>query len=123
MLARLANKKAVSDSLKWLAVVCYGRLGFANSIFGRLNSHEVVSYLSRKMITRAKLIAERIGFDVHHLYVDSLFVSRGDATRDEFQALVKTIEQEMERKSNCISSFFLRKRFLRIKGKCSVGFG
>jgi DNA polymerase elongation subunit (family B) len=96
MLAALTNKKAVSDSLKWLTVVCYGRLGFANSIFGRINSHEVVSYLSRKMITKAKLIAERLGFTVHHLYVDSLFVSRPNATREDFQALVTTIEQETQ---------------------------
>lgn len=96
MLAALTNKKAVADSLKWLTVVCYGRLGFANSIFGRINSHEVVSYHSRKMITKAKLIAERLGFTVHHLYVDSLFVSRSDARKEDFQVLVKTIEQETE---------------------------
>jgi DNA polymerase-2 len=85
--------KAVSDALKWLTVVCYGRLGFANSTFGRINAHEVVSYLSRKAITEAKLIAEANGFDVLHLYVDSLFVSRPDATREDFQALVQEIEQ------------------------------
>ncbi|HSG43117.1 MAG TPA: DNA polymerase domain-containing protein, partial [Anaerolineales bacterium] len=96
LLAQWTNKKAVSDSLKWLTVVCYGRLGFANSIFGRINSHEVVSFLSRKMITKAKLIAERLEFTVHHLYVDSLFVSRPEATRDDFQALLKTIEQETQ---------------------------
>lgn len=96
VLASLTNKKAVSDSLKWLTVVCYGRLGFANSIFGRINSHEVVSYLSRKMITKAKLIAERLGFTVHHLYVDSLFVSRPDAIKENFQRLVKEIEQGTE---------------------------
>ena len=50
--------KAVVDALKWLTVVAYGRLGFANSTFGRINAHEVVSYLSRKVVTRAKLTAE-----------------------------------------------------------------
>jgi DNA polymerase-2 len=85
--------KAVSDALKWLTVVCYGRLGFANSTFGRINAHEVVSYLSRKMITEARFIAEAKGFDVLHLYVDSLFVSRPDATREDFQALVDEIER------------------------------
>jgi len=85
--------KVVSDSLKWLTVVCYGRLGFANSTFGRINAHEVVSYLSRKAITEAKHIAEAQGFDVLHLYVDSLFVSRPAATREDFQMLVHAIEQ------------------------------
>ena len=36
--------KAVVDALKWLTVVAYGRLGFANSTFGRINAHEVVSF-------------------------------------------------------------------------------
>lgn len=88
------NNKAVSNALKWLSVVCYGRLGFANSVFGRINSHEVVSYLSRKVITQAKLLAEKLGFEVLHLYVDSLFVSKPDATKEDFQALADAIEQE-----------------------------
>jgi DNA polymerase-2 len=86
--------KAVADALKWLTVVCYGRLGFANSIFGRINAHEVVSYFSRKVITRSKSIAEAMGFDVLHVYVDSLFVSRADASKEDFQALANEIEKE-----------------------------
>ncbi len=86
--------KAVVDALKWLTVVAYGRLGFANSTFGRINSHEVVSYLSRQVVTRAKLVAEARGFKVLHLYVDSIFVSRPGASVEDFQALAKDIEQE-----------------------------
>ena len=86
--------KILATSLKWLTVVCYGRLGFANSIFGRLNAHEVVSYLSRKIITEAKFIAEEKGFDVLHVYVDSLFVSRTNASQADFQALINDIEKE-----------------------------
>jgi DNA polymerase elongation subunit (family B) len=85
--------KAVLDALKWLTVVCYGRLGFANSTFGRINAHEVVSYLSRKIITEARFIAEANGFDVLHVYVDSLFVSRSGASKDDFQTLVHEIER------------------------------
>lgn len=85
--------KAVVDALKWLTVVAYGRLGFANSTFGRINSHEVVSYLSRKVVTQAKLTAEERNFRVLHLYVDSLFVSRPGASTEDFQALAQAIEQ------------------------------
>jgi DNA polymerase-2 len=92
--ASTVNKKSVVDALKWLGAVCYGRLKFANAIFGRANAHEVVSYLSRKIITKAKLIAEAMGFDVLHLYVDSLFVSFLNATREGFQALADAIEKE-----------------------------
>ena len=86
--------KAVSDALKWLTVVCYGRLGFANSTFGRINAHEVVSYLSRKVIIEARSIAEAQGFVVLHVYVDSLFVSRPGASKEDFRALANEIERQ-----------------------------
>jgi DNA polymerase-2 len=85
--------KSVADGIKWLTVVCYGRLGFANSRFGLINAHEVVSYLSRKVITQARSIAEAKGFDVLHLYVDSLFVSKPDASAVDFQDLAEEIER------------------------------
>jgi DNA polymerase elongation subunit (family B) len=76
-------------------VVAYGRLGFANSTFGRINSHEVVSFIGRKMLIKAKEIAEEHGFTVIHAYVDSLFISRPEATKEEdFLPLLKEIEQE-----------------------------
>ena len=86
--------KSTVDGIKWLTVVCYGRLGFANSRFGRINAHEVVSYLSRKIVTRARAIAESKGFSVHHVYVDSVFVSRPDAAAADYQALAEEIERE-----------------------------
>jgi DNA polymerase I len=82
------------EALKWLSVVCYGRLRFANSVFGRINSHEVVSYLSRKAILQAKLVTESMGFEVLHLYIDSLFVSQPNASREDFLGLASEIEKK-----------------------------
>jgi len=87
--------KAIKNALKWLCVVAYGRLGFANSTFGRINSHEVVSFIGRKMLLKAKEIAEDHGFTVIHAYVDSLFICKPNATKEEdFQLLLDEIEQE-----------------------------
>jgi DNA polymerase-2 len=87
--------KAYSNALKWLSVVSYGRLGFANSTFGRINAHEVVSFIGRKMLLKAKEIAEDHSFTVLHAYVDSLFICRPDATQEEdFQSLLDEIQQE-----------------------------
>ena len=87
--------KAYSNALKWLCVVAYGRLGFANSTFGRINSHEVVSFIGRGMLLKAKEIAEAHGFTIIHMYVDSLFVCRPDLTKEEeFQFLLDEIQQE-----------------------------
>jgi DNA polymerase-2 len=92
---RYPRYKAYSNALKWLSVVSYGRLGFANSTFGRINAHEVVSFIGRKMLLRAKEIAEDHGFTVLHVYVDSLFICKPDATKEEdFQSLLDEIEQE-----------------------------
>jgi DNA polymerase elongation subunit (family B) len=74
--------------------VCYGRLGFAMATFGRLNSHEATSYFSRKNIMRARAIAASMGFEVNHLYVDSIFVSKVDATANDFQALANKIAEQ-----------------------------
>ena len=93
--SRYIRYKAYKNALKWLCVVAYGRLGFANSTFGRINSHEVVSFIGRKMLLKAKEIAEDHGFTVIHAYVDSLFICRPDATKEEdFQPLLDEIEQE-----------------------------
>ena len=94
LLAKLTNVDAVVESIKWLTVVCYGRLRFANSIFGRINSHEAVSYLSRKAILEAKRIAQEKGGRVLHLYVDSLIVSLPSASKEDFQALANEIAEK-----------------------------
>jgi DNA polymerase II len=92
---RYFRYQAYSNALKWLCVVAYGRLGFANSTFGRINSHEVVSFIGRKMLLKAKEIAEDHGFTIIHMYVDSLFICKPEVTKEaDFQSLLDEIEQE-----------------------------
>jgi DNA polymerase-2 len=93
--SRYLRYKANKNALKWLCVVAYGRLGFANSTFGRINSHEVVSFIGRKLLLKAKEIVEDHGFTVAHAYVDSLFICWPEVKREEdFQAVLNEIEQE-----------------------------
>ena len=93
--SRYARYKAIANSLKWLCVVAYGRLGFANSTFGRINSHEAVTHIGRKMILRAKEIVEDHGFTVLHIYVDSLFIYREETTtQQDYQLILEEIECE-----------------------------
>jgi DNA polymerase-2 len=92
---RRRRYKLVAKALKWLTVVAYGRLGYANSTFGRINAHEVVGHIGRQVLLQAKAIAEDQGFTVLHLYVDSLFLCRPDATSEsDFQPLIDAIMQE-----------------------------
>ena len=94
VLALATDRKSVTDALKWIDVVCYGRLGFANATFGRLNAHETVSYLSRKNTMRARSIAASMGFEPKHVYVDSIFVSKVGATTEDFQAVADKIAEQ-----------------------------
>lgn len=92
---RYVHYKACKNALKWLCVVAYGRLGFANSTFGRINSHEVVSFIGRRALLKAKEIAEAHGFTVIHAYVDSLFICRPEAIHEEnLRPLLEEIERE-----------------------------
>jgi DNA polymerase-2 len=92
---RYERYRAYKNALKWLCVVAYGRLGFANSTFGRINSHEVVSFIGRKLLLKAKEIAEDHGFTVVHAYVDSLFICKpGAAAEADFQPVLDEIERE-----------------------------
>lgn len=77
--ARVKSLKARAAALKWLLVVCFGYLGYKNARFGKIESHEAVTSISREILLRSKEIAEEMGFVVLHMYVDSLFVRKEGA--------------------------------------------
>ena len=81
------------DALKWLGVVSFGYLGHANSKFGLIDSHIVVCAIDREVLLAARDIAEGRGFEVLHGIVDSLWVQRPNATREEYASLKEPIEK------------------------------
>ena len=84
--------KARVTALKWLLVVCFGYLGYKNARFGRIESHQAVTAYGREVLLRAKEAAEDLGFEVLHLYVDSLFVKKPGASEvKDFQPLLDEI--------------------------------
>jgi len=88
--------QAQADTGKDLGVVSNGRMGFANAIFGRLPAYEAIAYLGRDTVLIAKEIAERHGFTVVHMYVDSLFLTREGAYTE---ADIKPVMDEIEEKT------------------------
>jgi len=68
--------KARAAALKWLLVVCFGYLGYKNARFGKIESHEAVTAVSRELMLQAKEVAEDLGFTILHMYVDCLFVQQ-----------------------------------------------
>ncbi len=81
-------------ALKWLGVTTFGYLGFNNAKFGRIDAHIAVCAWDRKVLLDAARVAERRGFEVVHGIVDSLWVKKERAERDDYLELKSEIESE-----------------------------
>jgi DNA polymerase-2 len=87
--------KQRAAALKWLLVVCFGYLGYKNARFGKIESHEAVTAISRELMLQAKEVAEELGFEILHMYVDSLFVQReGLKEKQDFEPLLQAITEQ-----------------------------
>ncbi|PWB77411.1 MAG: hypothetical protein C3F07_02040, partial [Anaerolineales bacterium] len=92
---RVEILKARASALKWLLVVCFGYLGYKNARFGKIESHEAVTAMSRELMLQAKGVAEDMGFTVLHMYVDCLFVQQeGFHKPSDFTPLMNAIEEK-----------------------------
>ncbi len=84
----------LSTNLKGLGWVSYGYQGFSGNRIGSIEAHEAINAVSRELILRAKEVAEEDGFIVHHLYVDSLFISKKEKKqKEDFGDLVNQMTQ------------------------------
>jgi DNA polymerase elongation subunit (family B) len=89
-----ASYKERRSSLKWLLVCCFGYTGYKNARFGKIEAHEAINALAREKLLVAKETAERAGYRVLHALVDSLYVQRPDATREDYARMGREIEQQ-----------------------------
>ncbi|MEM0001908.1 MAG: DNA polymerase domain-containing protein [Desulfurococcaceae archaeon] len=83
------RKKAI----KWILVASFGYLGYRNSLFGSVMAHEVVTSTSREIMRQAKIVAEKEGYGVIHIIVDSIFVT-GISSSEECEYLKEKIEKK-----------------------------
>jgi DNA polymerase-2 len=89
---RVKILEARAAAHKWLLVVCFGYLGYKNARFGKIESHEAVTAMSRELMLQAKEVAEDMGFTVLHMYVDCLFVQQAGFERSaNFTPLMEAI--------------------------------
>lgn len=91
--SRLSKRdNARASALKWLLVVCFGFLGYKNARFGRIEAHEAVTNGGREVLLRAKEVAESLGFEVLHMYVDALWLKKpGSSKKADFQEVLDEI--------------------------------
>jgi DNA polymerase-2 len=84
--------KLQRDSMKWLLVCCFGYTGYKNARFGKIEAHEAINAVARETLLVAKEIAEADGFELIHALVDSLYVWKDGATREDYEGLSQEIE-------------------------------
>ncbi|MGH7745211.1 MAG: DNA polymerase domain-containing protein, partial [Candidatus Dormibacteria bacterium] len=90
--ADLAQRhKLQRDALKWLLVCCFGYTGYKNARFGKIEAHEAINAVARETLLSAKELAETRGYEVLHALVDSLYLRKADATRDDYETLAADI--------------------------------
>lgn len=65
-------------ALKWILVTSFGYLGFSNSKFGRIDAHIAVCAFARDILLKTSKIAEKLGFEIIHGIVDSIWVRGTD---------------------------------------------
>src|SRR3989454_4476389 len=82
-------------ALKWILVCSFGYLGFKNARFGKIDAHIATCAFSRKVLGQAAALAEARGFKLVHGIVDSFWLSKPDATREEYEELCKIIREEL----------------------------
>lgn len=91
---KLKIYKKRKAALKWILVTSFGYLGFNNAKFGRIDAHMAVCAFARQLLLQAIKIAEKNRFNVLHGIVDSLWVYKKDATRNDYDNLRKQIANE-----------------------------
>ncbi len=91
-LEQIYNKR--EGALKWILVCCFGYLSYRNAKFGKIDSHVAVCGYARKTLLQAMRLAEERGFRVVHGIVDSLWLSKHDATKKDYLELCAKIKEE-----------------------------
>ncbi|MBI3404518.1 MAG: hypothetical protein HY046_03565 [Acidobacteria bacterium] len=84
---------AQREALKWLLVCCFGYTGYKNARFGKIEAHEAINAVARETLLVAKEIAESQGFELIHALVDSLYVHKPEAEREDYELLAGEIER------------------------------
>jgi len=79
------------DALKMILVTQYGIAGCCRNRFGNVVTFEEINRRSREAMLKAKAVAEGEGFRIVYCDIDSLFVTRGGASPQDYAWLASRI--------------------------------
>jgi DNA polymerase-2 len=91
---KLEIYKQRKAALKWILVTSFGYLGFNNAKFGRIDAHMAVCAFARKLLLDAIHMAENDGFRVLHGIVDSIWIHKDNASKNDYNIIRKRIATE-----------------------------
>jgi DNA polymerase I len=95
---RFGRRDAV---LKWLLLTSFGYTGYKNAKFGRIEVHESITCLGRKILTESVNIAQGEGFRVIHGIVDSLWLQGNGNVKEVMRKI-----EEMSRLKISLEGFY-----------------
>src|SRR6266571_4786330 len=87
---------ARQSALKWILVCSFGYLGFKNARFGKIDAHIATCAFSRVFLHRAIAIAQARGFKLVHGIVDSMWLTKADATAADYEELCAVIREDLK---------------------------
>jgi len=87
---------ARQSALKWILVCSFGYLGFKNARFGKIDAHIATCAFSRVFLHRAIAIAQARGFKLVHGIVDSMWLTKTDATAADYEELCAVIKKDLK---------------------------
>ena len=88
--------KRRQGALKWILVTCFGYLGYRNAKFGTVDGHMGVCAFGRQTLLGASHIAEKLGFEIVHGIVDSLWLKKKNSTSEDYTKLCKEIGEKVK---------------------------
>ncbi|MGC9105383.1 MAG: DNA polymerase domain-containing protein [Thermoprotei archaeon] len=79
-----AYDEELAEAIKWILVASFDYLGYRNSLFGKIEAYELVTFMARKVLRKAVELAESKGLKVVGGIVDSLVVQGERGKVEEF---------------------------------------
>jgi len=91
----VAKAKAVKSEHKALGVVCFGYFRYRNARFGCAEVHQAIQCYGRDGMTRARTIAQGLGFRMVHALTDCVFLEKPGVTRADALRYVRRVADEV----------------------------
>ena len=93
---RLKDKNSLfkkrAKVLKWLLVTCFGYTGYKKARFNSIEVHESITAYGREILLKVAELAQKMGFEVIHGIVDSLWL-KGDEEK------IRTLQEKVKEKT------------------------